>query len=61
MDLVGVGFELDWSKKKREKLSVKKKMETRGARMRELDKMIVELRRREFPTVLDLVPRISSN
>ena len=46
MDLVGVGFELDWLKKKLEELCVKKKkMETRGARMRELDRMIVEQRR----------------
>ncbi|CAF2265510.1 hypothetical protein BRARA_D00245 [Brassica rapa] len=46
LDLVGVGFELDWLKKKLEELCVKKKkMETRGARMRELDRMIVEQRR----------------
>ncbi|KAF8061047.1 hypothetical protein N665_1213s0003 [Sinapis alba] len=45
LDLVGVGFELDWLKKKLEELCVrKKKMETRGARMRELDRMIVEQR-----------------
>ncbi|XP_009138968.1 MATH domain and coiled-coil domain-containing protein At3g58210 [Brassica rapa] len=46
MDLVGVGFELDWLKKKLEERCVKKKkMETRGDRMRELDRMIVEQRR----------------
>ncbi|KAF8053010.1 hypothetical protein N665_1476s0003 [Sinapis alba] len=45
LDLVGVGFELDWLKKKLEELCVKKrKMETRGARMRELNRMIVEQR-----------------
>ncbi|KAF8053013.1 hypothetical protein N665_1476s0006 [Sinapis alba] len=45
LDLVGVGFELDWLKKKLGGLCVKKKkMETRGARMRELDRMIVEQR-----------------
>ncbi|WZZ66557.1 hypothetical protein YC2023_077927 [Brassica napus] len=45
MDLVGVGFELDWLKRKLEELCVKKKkMEARGARMRELDRMIVEQR-----------------
>ncbi|KAF8114794.1 hypothetical protein N665_0034s0131 [Sinapis alba] len=45
LDLVGVGFELDWLKKKLEELCVKKKkMEARGARMRELDRMIVEQR-----------------
>ncbi|KAJ4904922.1 Ubiquitin-specific protease family C19-related protein [Raphanus sativus] len=45
LDLVGVGFELDWLKKKLEELCVKKKkMETRGDRMRELDRMIVEQR-----------------
>ncbi|CAH8321302.1 unnamed protein product [Eruca vesicaria subsp. sativa] len=45
LDLVGVGFELDWLKKKLEELFVKKKkMETRGERMRELDRMIVEQR-----------------
>ena len=45
MDLEGVGFELDWLKKKLEELCVKKKkMESRGARMRELDRMIVEQR-----------------
>ncbi|XP_010516470.1 PREDICTED: MATH domain and coiled-coil domain-containing protein At2g42465-like [Camelina sativa] len=45
-ELVEVGFELDWLKKKLEELCVKKKkMEARGARMRELDGMIVEQRR----------------
>ncbi|CAH8321311.1 unnamed protein product [Eruca vesicaria subsp. sativa] len=45
LDLVGVGFELDWLKKKLEELCVKKnKMETRGEHMRELDRMIVEQR-----------------
>ncbi|RID54462.1 hypothetical protein BRARA_G01785 [Brassica rapa] len=45
LDLVGVGFELDWLKRKLEELCVKKKkMEARGARMRELDRMIVEQR-----------------
>ncbi|CAH8366905.1 unnamed protein product [Eruca vesicaria subsp. sativa] len=45
LDLVGVGFELDWLKEKLEELRVKKKkMETRGARMRELDRIIVEQR-----------------
>ncbi|XP_010504780.1 PREDICTED: MATH domain and coiled-coil domain-containing protein At2g42465-like [Camelina sativa] len=45
-ELVEVGFELDWLKKKLEELCVKKKkMEARGARMRELDGIIVEQRR----------------
>lgn len=45
-ELVEVGFKLDWLKKKLEELCVrKKKMEARGARMRELDGMIVEQRR----------------
>ncbi|KFK35052.1 hypothetical protein AALP_AA5G228300 [Arabis alpina] len=46
LELVEVGFNLDWLKKKLEELCVKKKkMEARGARMRELDRMIVEQRR----------------
>ncbi|EOA25921.1 hypothetical protein CARUB_v10019301mg [Capsella rubella] len=46
LELEEVGFELDWLKKKLDELCVrKKKMETRGARMRELDGMIVEQRR----------------
>lgn len=46
LELVEVGFKLDWLKKKLEDLCVKKKkMEARGARMRELDGMIMEQRR----------------
>ncbi|CAL9245935.1 hypothetical protein ISN44_As10g027380 [Arabidopsis suecica] len=46
LELVEVGFKLDWLKKKLEELCVKKKkMEARGARMRELDGMIMEQRR----------------
>lgn len=46
LELVEVGFKLDWLKQKLEELCVKKKkMEARGARMRELDGMIMEQRR----------------
>ncbi|AEE79757.1 hypothetical protein AtNW77_Chr3g0214691 [Arabidopsis thaliana] len=46
LELVEVGFKLDWLKNRLEELCVKKKkMEARGARMRELDGMIVEQRR----------------
>ncbi|CAA7060672.1 unnamed protein product [Microthlaspi erraticum] len=45
LELAEVGFELDWLKRKLEELCVKKKkMETRGARVRELDRMIVAQR-----------------
>ncbi|KAL1225752.1 MATH domain and coiled-coil domain-containing protein [Cardamine amara subsp. amara] len=45
LDLEEVGFKLDWLKTKLEELCVKKKkMDERGARMRELDGMIVEQR-----------------
>ncbi|KAJ4904920.1 Ubiquitin-specific protease family C19-related protein [Raphanus sativus] len=55
LDLVGVGFELDWLKKKLEELFVKKKkMETRGDRMRELDRMIVEQRQRLLALEVEL-------
>ncbi|KAG2325543.1 hypothetical protein Bca4012_040059 [Brassica carinata] len=55
LDLVGEGFELDWLKKKLEELCVKKKkMETRGDRMRELDRMIVEQRQRLLALEVEL-------
>ncbi|CAA7060670.1 unnamed protein product [Microthlaspi erraticum] len=45
LELEEVGFELDWLKRKLKELCVKKKkLESRGARVRELDRMIVEQR-----------------
>ncbi|CAN8279875.1 unnamed protein product [Cochlearia groenlandica] len=55
MDLVEVGFELDWLKKKLEEVYLKmKKMETRGERMTELDGKILEQRRVLFELETEL-------